>query len=374
MSPARSLAGLGLVTAAVLALTAAGVGGSAFLAAAAVALFPLPLYIGVVLWLDRFEPEPRAMLAVAFLWGASVSVVVAGIVNGLAESTVGGVLTSMLAAPLVEEALKGAILLRYFVKRRDEFDGPIDGVIYAAMVGLGFAFAENVDYYGRAFRQDGMGGLAVIFTLRGVMAPFSHPLFTSLTGLGLGIARQARSRGVAAAAPIGGFIGAVLLHAVWNAGASAGLFFFGVYALVMLPALAALFVTVAFALKFEGRVISTHLAAEAATGLIGGDDYAQLCSVRGRMHASASALQHGGLQAWRARCAYHRAASELAFLRRRAAVDGVAPDPRAEADYLRQLGAVCAPAVTDELSAGAIEAARNGHPEAPSAGGGLPNA
>ncbi len=374
MSPARSLAGLGLVTAASLALTAAGVGGSAFLAAAAVALLPLPLYIGVVLWLDRFEPEPRAMLAVAFLWGASVAVVVAGLANGVAESAVGGVLTSMLAAPVVEEALKGAILLRYFVKRRDEFDGPVDGVIYAAMVGLGFAFAENVDYYGRAFRQDGIGGLAVIFTLRGVMAPFSHPLFTSLTGLGLGIARQARSRAVAAAAPVAGFIGAVLLHAVWNAGASAGLFFFGVYALVMLPTLAALFVAVAFALKFEGRVISTHLAAEAATGLIGGDDYAQLCSVRGRLHASASAWRRGGLQAWKARRAYHRAASELAFLRRRAAVDGVAPNPAIEAECLRQLGAVWASAVTGEPPTDATGAAPEGAADEPRPGGELPGA
>jgi protease PrsW len=196
----------------------------------------------------------------------------------------------------------------------------------------------------------------------------------SLAGLGLGIVRQARSRAVAVAAPIAGFFGAVLLHAVWNAGASAGLFFFGIYALVMLPALAALFVIVAFALKSEGRVISTHLAAEAATGLIGGDDYAQLCSVRGRLHASTSALQSGGLQAWMARRAYHRAASELAFLRRRAAVDGVAPDPELEADYLRQLGAVCAPAVTDERSAGAAGVAPEGPAGKTGADGAMPNA
>ena len=34
----------------------------------------------------------------------------------------------------------------------------IDGVIYAAMVGLGFAFAENIDYYGRALLQGGPRG------------------------------------------------------------------------------------------------------------------------------------------------------------------------------------------------------------------------
>ncbi len=354
MAPVRALVGLGLLAAGMLALTAVGVGGAAFVAAAAVAFLPLPLYVGVALWLDRFEPEPRTLLAVAFLWGASAAVILAGLANGLMEDVIGGLLTSILTAPVVEEVLKATVLVWIFRRHRDEFDGAVDGVIYAAMAGLGFAFAENVDYYGRAFRQDGAGGLAVIFTLRGVLAPFSHPLFTSLTGLGLGVARQLRSRRAAVAAPAAGLAGAIVLHAVWNAGATAGIFFFGVYALVMLPALAALFVTVAFALKFEGRVIQAHLAPEAATGLIGGDDYAQVCSVRGRLHALTTALQEGGVAGWRARRAYHRAASELAFLRRRAVVDGVPPDPAAEAAHLRDLRTGGRPEAEDEAIAVAV--------------------
>ncbi len=150
-----------------------------------------------MLWLDRFEPEPRHMLAIAFLWGASVAVVVSGLVNGLMDAAAGQGWSAMASAPVVEEALKAAILIRFYTARKDEFDGVVDGVIYAAMVGLGFAFAENVDYYGRALQQGGAGGLALIFTLRGMIAPFSHPLFTSMTGLGLGVARQSRSRATA---------------------------------------------------------------------------------------------------------------------------------------------------------------------------------
>ena len=339
MRQGRWLLALGLVTAAVLALTAAGTGGRVFTVAAVVAMLPLPLYIGVVLWLDRFEPEPRHMLAIAFLWGASVAVVVSGVVNGLMDAVVGQALSAMASAPMVEEALKAAILFRFYIARRDEFDGPVDGVIYAAMVGLGFAFAENVDYYGRALQHGGTSGLALIFTLRGMLAPFSHPLFTSLTGLGLGVARQSSSRPVRVVAPAVGFFGAVALHALWNAGASAGLFFFLVYGLVMLPALAALLIVVAVALKFEGRVIQAQLAPEAATGLLTAAEYSSLCSVRGRLHASAAAFRRGGLAAWRERHAFHRAASELAFLRRRAAVDGVEPARDLEQGYLRALGA-----------------------------------
>jgi protease PrsW len=339
MGLARPLVVLGLITAAVLALTAVGVGGHVFAVAAIVALLPLPLYIGVALWLDRFEPEPRGLLAVAFLWGASVAVVVSGLVNGVMEAAVGAGWTSITGAPLVEETLKAAVLVWFYARRKDEFDGVVDGVIYAAMVGLGFAFAENVDYYGRALQHGGSGGLAVIFTLRGMISPFSHPLFTSLTGLGLGVARQSRRKSLAVVAPAAGFAGAVALHALWNAGASAGLVFFAVYGLVMLPALALLFVIVAVALKFEGRVIRAHLAPEAAAGLLPPDEYARLCSVRGRMHASATAFQQGGLAAWRARHAFHRAASELAFLRRRSLVDGTAADPVTESAYLALLGA-----------------------------------
>jgi len=339
MRAGRWLLGLGLITAAVLALTAAGIGGRVFAVAAVAAMLPLPLYVGVVLWLDRFEPEPRHMLAIAFLWGASVAVVVSGIVNGLVDVAAGRGWTAMASAPVVEEALKAAILVRFYVARQDEFDGVVDGVIYSAMVGLGFAFAENVDYYGRALQHGGTAGLAVVFTLRGMLAPFSHPLFTSLTGLGLGVARQSSSRAVKVLAPAVGFAGAVALHALWNAGASAGLFFFVVYGLVMIPALAVLLAIVAVSLKFEGRVIHAQLAPEAATGLLTSAEYASLCSVRGRMHASAAAFRQGGMAAWRDRHALHRAASELAFLRRRAAVDGVEPDRDLEQAYLRTLGA-----------------------------------
>ncbi len=338
MRQGRLIAGLGLVTAAVLALTAATVGGRVFAIAAAVAIAPLPLYVGVVLWLDRFEPEPRHMLAVAFLWGASVAILVSGTVNGFMDAVAGPGWTAMAGAPVVEEALKAAILVHFYVARRDEFDGVVDGVIYAAMVGLGFAFAENLAYYGSALQQGGPAGLALIFTLRGMIAPFSHPLFTSLTGLGLGVARQSGRGAIAIAAPAAGFVGAVALHALWNAGAAAGLFFFVVYGLVMLPALAVLLAIVAVSLKFEGRVIQAQLAPEAATGLLPGDEYARLCSVRGRLHASTTAFRQGGSPAWRERHAFHRAASELAFLRRRCLVDGTAPDPALEAQLPDAVG------------------------------------
>ena len=57
--------------------------------------------------------------------------------------------------------------------RRHEFDGVLDGIVYAGMVGLGFAFTENVLYYGRTALEGG-DVLAATFFVRGVMAPFAH--------------------------------------------------------------------------------------------------------------------------------------------------------------------------------------------------------
>ena len=52
------------------------------------------------------------------------------------------------------------------------------------MVGLGFAMMENITYYMRAFEEGGTEQLGAVFILRGLIMPLSHPLFTSMTGLG----------------------------------------------------------------------------------------------------------------------------------------------------------------------------------------------
>ena len=333
----RTIVWLGLAAALVLWATAAGFGPRIVTAALVASVLPLPIYLAAALWLDRFEPEPRGMLAMAFLWGASVAVVAAGIVNQVMDASLGEPFSSTVTAPIAEELLKAFILFRFYSRKRTEFDGVVDGVIYAAMVGLGFAFMENIDYYGRALIKEGPGGLAVTFTLRGIMAPFSHPLFTGATGIGLGLARQTHRRWVRRLAPSIGLLAAIGLHAAWNAGASMGCVFFVVYAAVMLPAVMALLAVAAFSLRSEGRLIQTYLAIDRERGVLGDAEYHVLCSVRGRLRALLRTLTHDGWNAWRRRRAFHRAASELAFHRHRV-TDGDEPsDAAVEADWATRL-------------------------------------
>src|SRR6478672_7640552 len=166
------------------------------------ATLPVPLYLMLVLWIDRYEAEPVWMLATAFFWGALVAVFFAYLLNTASGFIVtvltndvraGAAFGAVISAPIVEESAKALILFIFFFAKKDEFDGVIDGIVYAAMVGLGFAMTENIQYYGRAVLQAGGGGLTIVFIIRGALAPFSHPMFTSLTGIGLGLARQSRN-------------------------------------------------------------------------------------------------------------------------------------------------------------------------------------
>lgn len=326
-------------------LGSAGVlGANLFTASIVAAAVPLPLYLAAALWLDRFEPEPRGLLFIAFLWGASVAILVSGILNGIADSAIGQEMSAIVAAPLGEEICKALVLFYLFARRKDEFDGVVDGVVYAAMVGLGFAFAENIDYYGRALKNEGTEGLAVTVTLRGVISPYSHPLFTGMTGVGLGLARETKRAWVRWAAPGAGLCTAILLHSLWNAGALSGCVFFLVYGFIMVPALAVLIGLVARALRREGRLVREHLLPEVVQGLISDGLYAEVSSVRRRARGAIRAFFHGGPRAWREMRRTYHAAAELALLRNRVSRGIQPPDPDLEVGYLRALIPGYAPA------------------------------
>src|SRR5947207_1449428 len=218
---------LGLI---VLLLIGAETGAVEMIIGLVCASLPVPIYIMLLLWIDRYESEPLWMLATAFLWGALVAVFIAIILNTIngaiiaaatKSAQIGQNFGAVISAPIVEESAKALILLILFLWKKDEFDGIIDGIVYAGMVGLGFAMTENILYYGRAV-QEGVGALTFIFVLRGMAAPFSHPLFTSMTGIGLGWSRQSTNGFVKLVMPVLGFMLAILLHATWNGTAMYG--------------------------------------------------------------------------------------------------------------------------------------------------------
>lgn len=339
---------LGLIT---LFIIGYGTGLVPFLIGLVVATLPVPVYVTLVLWVDRYEAEPLWMLAVAFFWGALVATFIAIIVNSLGAAFVheafdaeaASFFGTVISAPVVEETAKAVALFALFFWKRDEFDGVLDGIVYAAMVGLGFAMTENVKYYAEAAAE---GQAVGVFVVRGMFSPFAHPLFTGMTGIGLGLARQSRSRFIKFTAPIVGLALAVLLHGAWNGTAylagriESGALVLLTYFLVMVPIFAGLLTAIGLALRHEGRVLREQLWRDCERGLFTHEEYSRVCSLTGRTGASFRALTSGGFGAWRSRRRLNGLASELAFHRSRVSrgiTAGQAADEAREAAYVHEI-------------------------------------
>jgi RsiW-degrading membrane proteinase PrsW (M82 family) len=307
---------------------AAGEGAAPFATALPLALVPVPLLVALVLYIDRLEPEPRASLVFAFAWGAGVAALFALIINtadleyvtmpALGAST-GEYVAATFGAPVIEETLKGLVLVGLLWRRRAEFDGPTDGIIYACMTGLGFAMIENVGYYVNALVSPERGGIALLgytFVLRGVVSPLLHPIFTSMTGLGVAYAASRRAGGGLAVAL--GWLTAVVLHGTWN-----GLSLYGTRGLVaayliMSVVLVGLGIILVVDRRRLIRLIRLYLPRYTRTSLVAPDDIGMLASLRARSQARAWARTVGGGAAAAAMSDYQLAATELALAKAKA--------------------------------------------------------
>ena len=266
---ALSIAGALLFLVTILFVSTLGFFGT--LVGALIAFAPCPIYLFLLLWMDRYDPEPPWILACAFAWGGLFAILISFIVNTLFGSVVatvageaaGNTLSAVISAPLIEEMNKGAGLLLIFLFLRKEFDGVVDGLMYAGIIGLGFATVENILYYGAGFTKAGFGGLLVLGVLRGVLSPFIHSFFTAMTGIGFGIARESHNRTIQYVMPLVGFGAAVTLHSLWNLSASMNEeFFFLTYLFIWIP-LFFLFLLLIFLMAWrERRIIRRHLSSE----------------------------------------------------------------------------------------------------------------
>ncbi|NAZ83540.1 PrsW family intramembrane metalloprotease [Kineococcus sp. R8] len=307
------------------------------------AAVPVGPVLATVLWLDRHEAEPPHLLAFAFGWGACVASLGALVLNSLSSQllarAVGDVTnTSVVVAPLVEESLKGLGVLLVVLVQRRQFDGVVDGIVYAACVGLGFAFLENVLYLGRAMGADGGGSLVAVFVLRCLVSPFAHPLFTMAVGVGLGLAVRHRSPLLRVLAPVAGFLVAVALHAAWNASASQGaVAFLEVYVLLQVPVFAGAVAVALVARRRETRLVGRHLEVYVRTGWLSEAELQMLASGRRRRDARAWALRAGGRPAAGTVRDFQETATELAFRRDRTFRGTQPPSPDEELVLLRRL-------------------------------------
>jgi RsiW-degrading membrane proteinase PrsW (M82 family) len=302
---------------------AAGIdGATGFVVSVVAAVVPVTILVPLILMLDRIEPEPGQVLFFAFVWGAGVAVVVSLVLNTWGQVNVavplfgpdmGDFMTTSLVAPLVEESAKGMVLLLLLWRRRQEIDSFTDGVIYAGMVATGFAFTENILYFLSSFFD---GSLVATFAIRGLVAPFGHPLYTAMIGIGVAYAAT-RTGALRLFAPVVGWVAAVALHAMWNGSTFFGWYGLGAAYLVLFLVLVGILVVARNDRRAQIGAISRYLPPYIATGLVTPADITMLSSMSGRKRARAWAARNAGRRGRAAMKEYQLAATELALLHRK---------------------------------------------------------
>jgi RsiW-degrading membrane proteinase PrsW (M82 family) len=342
-----------------LAIIGANIGAGPLAIGFGAALLPVPFLIAAFMWLDRYEPEPTAYLAFCFLWGAFVAALGAYEVNTF-FAHVAGVNRDVVAtviAPIIEESMKalGPVLLLWFTlrRRRPTFNGMVDAIVYFGMSAAGFAMSENILYLGgygyaagaeRAGTAGGLSATIAVFIGRIPLTGFAHPLFTSMTALGVGLAiRSARPR-LRWVLPFAGVLLAMTLHGSWNLMATLAnntghlqYMLYGYFA-VMMPIFFAMVWFTMWLRSAEGRRTQTALQPYVAAGWLTPPEVASLATIGRRRSARAWAKRVAGERGDSAMRGFQLAATRLSLLRdrieRHAAAGRFAP---ADLDEERQL-------------------------------------
>jgi len=289
--------------------------GAGLLVAVLAGVVPALVYVGAIYWVDRYEKEPKRLLAAAFVWGAIPALTLALAVElffRLPPDLIGPhaleAVRLGLIAPVLQETLKGAAVVFIARRYRREFDNILDGVIYGATVGFGFAMTGNLISYLGSFLVWGFDGLSPGVFAEGLVHGMNQAVYTATFGAGLGFARLAHTRWQRRAVPVGGFLLAATTHALHNllarnllglnfatvAATGAGVILVGVIA--------------GWSLVRQQRCLRMELE-----GQIPGVLYRTMVTPGARARAQWRALWTGGVDAWRQTRRLHQLCAELAF-------------------------------------------------------------
>jgi RsiW-degrading membrane proteinase PrsW (M82 family) len=291
---------------------------------------PTAAYVGLVWWLDRYEKEPVWLLALAFAWGAVPAAILSLVLEmaiDLPIAALGGdslaaqLLSYGLGAPLVEESVKSIALVALVLLFPQEFDSLLDGIIYGAMIGLGFSMTETaVAYTLPILLQSGLGPGLVNLLWRAVFFGLNHAFWTAVTGAGMAYARLEARPASWVGGPAAAWGLAVLLHGLHNVGAiltePAFCLPLSLSLVVDWGGLLALGILAILILRRERIWIAQGLADEVHQGTLSEAELTLLCSATRRGIVRWQALARGGMHAFWAIGRYSQSATELAFRKR----------------------------------------------------------
>ncbi len=185
---------------------------------AAAGAVPALIAMWVIDRLDAKRPEPRSLRRKVALFGGLACIpaiilelILADIFNqqGAPQITYrGAMIHAIVIAAAVEEFCKIGVVY-WLVWKRPEFDERMDGIVYAARAGLGFALVENILYM---LQQQTLDGAIQTWVLRAVLAVPGHAMWTGVMGY-YAARRRFDQRGLGI---VGGYLLAVLGHGLYD--------------------------------------------------------------------------------------------------------------------------------------------------------------
>jgi len=160
---------------------------------------------------DKYDKEPKKLLIKSFLFGC-LSIIPAVILELLADglSVFGLFISVLIGVALIEEGVKYFFLKKYLYTR-EEFNEPMDGIVYAVMISLGFATVENIFYVFGSESEDGQGLFVAI--MRMFTAIPLHAVCGIILGYFVGLAKFSEN-----SKPLlyKGLFLAILVHALYD--------------------------------------------------------------------------------------------------------------------------------------------------------------
>jgi RsiW-degrading membrane proteinase PrsW (M82 family) len=298
-------------------------GTASIVAALTIPIIPVVGIFLLVNFMDRYEHEPWFLRLAAFLWGAIIAIPPALFIEGnidkilqnlLDPNTTNEVLRIALQglnAGITEETIKGLGLLLLFFVLRDEFDDVVDGIIYGALIGAGFAMVENFRY----FALDSKNFLVFLIVGRIILGWLGHSTFIACFGAALGYVRYTRVRWKQIVIPLLGFLIAVGMHAFFdfvdfqasaairNSGGNQAVVNYALIAIVgnylppFLAQLGLLYILIR-GLAHETAIIREFLADEVSDGIVSVGEYALLQNSFQRTHAERQVFRRSGYKQW----------------------------------------------------------------------------
>lgn len=167
---------------------------------------------------DKHDREPFGVLLRSFLAGCFSVLPAIVLESALPMFVPGSNGTSVISIAIytfiiiaASEEFSKYIFLRYYAYKKPSFNEPYDGIIYAVMVGMGFATVENLMYI---FGADTLGAAWGTAGLRAVTAVPAHATFAAIMGYYIGLAKfnHANERSLM----FRGFLMATILHGFYD--------------------------------------------------------------------------------------------------------------------------------------------------------------